>query len=112
MFSVGIFTTHIPYVVMIVFYAWFLITGVNKTGDEKITVAEKSITIQQHINGSTDFSKVDTYAFYSSLTEINPKTKLQLSDTKQKWKQSDCVRFYTQEYFGNSLFCRPPPVVA
>ncbi len=112
MFSVGIFTTHIPYVVMLVFYAWFLITGVNKTGEGKIKVAEKSITIQQHINASDDFSDVDTYAFYSSLTEINPETKIHLSETKQKWKQSDCVYFHTQDYCGNSLFCRPPPVVA
>jgi hypothetical protein len=30
MFTIGIFTTHLPYIAFVVFYAFFLFFGVNK----------------------------------------------------------------------------------
>ncbi len=110
MFSVGIFTTHTPYVLMLVFYAWFLISGVNKTSEGKINLTEKSLTIQKHINGTGDYSNIDTFAYYSALTENNYKIFDKITTSKQKWKRLYYDDFISQDDYADSLFSRPPPV--
>ena len=52
MFTVGIFTTHFPYLVFIACYAWFLLFGVEQAHEGKIQIAEKSIQIEDHVNHS------------------------------------------------------------
>lgn len=112
MFTFGIFTTHIPYILMVAFYAYFLLFGVNQTAEGKVEIAEKSITVQVHLNNSDVQSPANTYTFYSSLTECSETDIFEKSKVKQKWKHFGIDTIFSQTYLENSFFGRPPPVFA
>jgi hypothetical protein len=46
MFTIGIFTTHLPYIAFVVFYAFFLLFGVNKASSGEIQWGESSIILK------------------------------------------------------------------
>lgn len=112
MFSVGIFTTHIPYIAMIAFYAFFLLFGVEKAREEKIKLTEKSVSVEYHLNSFNNTQVFNTVCFYTHVTETIPQQQFEKLEVKQKWKFRNIVKFSHQEYSGNPLFCRPPPAVA
>ena len=111
MFSVGIFTTHLPYIAMVAFYAWFLIIGVNKTNDGEIQFVDKSSTIQMHMDYSVEIIKAENPCFYLSYAETIKTVFFEKARVKQKWKYFDHTKF-TSNYLENALFCRPPPELA
>lgn len=112
MFSVGIFTTHIPYLAMLAFYAYFLIFGVSQASDGQIKVTEKSHSVQIHINNSLDQTPADTFTFYASLAESTKVDRTERSKVKQRWKHFGIDKIHPQDYSENALFGRPPPVLA
>ena len=112
MFTFGIFTTHIPYIAMIAFYAYFLLFGVNKCDDSKVKVADNSHTIQIHIDNSVEQAPVNTFSFYSALLEKTENDIVEKSIVKQKWKHFSVDKVFTAEHPENALFGRPPPVLA
>lgn len=46
MFTIGIFTTHIPYIALVVFYAFFFMFGYQNIAEEKIST-EKKFTLNE-----------------------------------------------------------------
>lgn len=112
MFTFGIFTTHLPYITIIAFYAYFLIFGVNKAADGKIVNAEQSITVQIHLNNSIEKAPTNTYSFYSSLIENRESHIFKDSQVKQKCRLCGIEKFFLQDYTENALFSRPPPAIA
>ena len=46
MFTIGIFTTHLPYIAFVVFYAFFLLFGVNKASSGEIQWGESNIVLK------------------------------------------------------------------
>lgn len=46
MFTLGIFTTHIPYIALVVFYAFFWIVGINKASAGELQPAKSSVLIE------------------------------------------------------------------
>ena len=112
MFSVGIFTTHLPYIAMVAFYVWFLIIGVDKTNDGEIQFADKSSTIQMHLDNAVEIIKAENQCFYLSFAEIAEIAFFEKARVKQKWKSFAQTTFVSRDYLENSLFCRPPPELA
>jgi len=112
MFSVGIFTTHLPYIAMVAFYAWFLIAGVNKTNDGEIQFADKSSTIQMHIDYTVETINAENQCFYLSFAERFETGLFEKARVKQKWKYFDLKIYTSQDFIENALFCRPPPELA
>lgn len=112
MFTFGIFTTHTPYIVMVVFYAYFLIFGVNKTGEGKIKVTEKSQTVQIHVDNSVHQAPANTYCFYSFLAESAEIENIEKCKVRQKWKHFGVDKTYSKDHYGNVFFGRPPPFLA
>lgn len=112
MFTVGIFTTHFPYIAFVVFYAYFLIFGVEKASNDDFTLAGHSIQIEQHIN---DFqaTAVPAFDFFSlHATEGLEHAVCSCQQAKQKWKLCHRHTLHVQEYILESPFCRPPPALA
>jgi len=109
MFSVGIFTTHLPYIAMVVFYAWFLIVGVNKTNDGEIQFTDNSSTIQMHIDYSVENIKAENQCFYLSFAERFETVLFEKARVKQKWKYFIQNPGKTSSHNPGSLFNRPPP---
>ena len=112
MFTFGIFTTHTPYIVLVAFYAYFLIFGVNKAGEGKVQIAEKSSTVQFHLNNSVDAVASDAYCFNNSFGEIAEAYIFEKASINQKWKLYGHAKIVPQDYLENALFGRPPPALA
>lgn len=113
MFSFGIFTTHLPYIAFVVFYAYFLIFGVEKAQDGKIQISEHSVQIKHHVNS---FQRSATSIHYfDELSQLSVLKQIRLNHfiAVQKWKWYDKQTFsHFQEHFLEFPFCRPPPEVA
>ena len=109
MFTVGIFTTHIPYVAFVVFYAYFLIFGVEKSNNDEIRLTDNSVRIEQHV---TNFqtAPVSTYDFFAQHAGDEwQQLVISCRQVKQRWRL--CLRhnLHVQEYIPDALFSRPPP---
>ena len=112
MFSFGIFTSHIPYIAMIAFYAFFLLFGAKQANEGKIRIAEKSHTIQIHIDNSIGSSPADKSCFYTSFEEQEDAFVYVRNSVNQKWKYHSSLEILHKDFPNNTLFSRPPPVLA
>lgn len=98
---------------MVAFYAYFLIFGVNEASNGKIKVAEKSFTVQVHIDNSIEHIHTDIPCFYyTAFTKKSASNIFTKAQVKQKWKHFEVNRNYIQDFSENSLFGRPPPAFA
>ncbi len=112
MFTFGLFTTHIPYIAFVVFYAWILLTGVGKANDGKIQLTEHSVQIEQQVN---DFQPtfLSTFDFQSQLCNDElDHVLLSCKRAQQKWKWRHQQSFHLQDPIPDYLFGRPPPALA
>lgn len=109
MFTFGIFTTHIPYVAFVVFYAYFLVFGVEKASKGEIQIpgtifktelqASKTITLNNHSN-----------FHYQSEANLAEHTHFEIFLHKRKIKQRiNALLFIGQLEYYTSLSNRPPP---
>ncbi|KAF0238999.1 MAG: hypothetical protein FD181_384 [Prolixibacteraceae bacterium] len=112
MFTFGIFTTHFPYIMFVVFYAWFLLFGVGKAMSGEIDTGEKYCqtewVTEKHYN-SHDFNS-------ASFRDINPgdfkNTVFEKFHFKKRLAYAECTfPVHLPDYYCSSLFCRPPPSV-
>lgn len=110
MFTFGIFTTHIPYLAFVVFYAYFFLFGVNKatTGEIQLGESQHKIEIYANIN----FQSSANHAFhFEKASEANfQNSEIQHALFIQKiafpvFRKSE----YLQKCFCPTLFSRPPP---
>ncbi len=112
MFSVGIFTTHIPYIVFVVFYAWFLIFGMEEANNGKILLSDRSQQIEYHSNKHHS-EYVSTFDFQRSIFHKKQEMAFlnyEWAHHKLKWRHQQS--FHLQEHVAECLFCRPPPELA
>ncbi len=76
MFSFGIFTTHLPYIAMVAFYAYILIFGVEKTSKGEV-YSESHIKIEiENKNFCTDLNSDFKYFFEKNYTVFRSESKL------------------------------------
>jgi hypothetical protein len=109
MFTFGIFTTHIPYIAFVVFYAYFLIFGVEKASKGEIQApgntfktelqAVKIISLNNHSNFH--------YQAEANLAE-HTHSEIFLQKRKIKHRINALLFIHQLEYY-TSLSNRPPP---
>jgi hypothetical protein len=114
MFTIGIFTTHLPYIAFVVFYAFFLLFGVNKVSSGEIQWGESNIILKAPAEeiaevNFTDFSK----SYYQKGAGIfSPGT----ADFYVFKENIQYASFYPENirqcFFSQALFSRPPPVLS
>ena len=112
MFSFGIFTTHLPYLAMVAFYAYILLFGIDQTSKGKIELSEKSAQVQIHLNDTADTIHADSSCFNWAFAEEAAIKIFEKSKVKQKWKHFGVDKIFIQDYPENSICSRPPPVLA
>lgn len=112
MFTFGIFTTHLPYIAFVFFYAYFLIFGIEKGSNGQIQISEKSITVEFHLNSFSEDSFSNSVCYYHEINYSLPKDSVEETDIKQKWKTNKNFAKKPEIFVGNALFCRPPPALA
>jgi hypothetical protein len=114
MFTIGIFTTHLPYIAFVVFYAFFLLFGVNKASSGEIQWGENNVVIKAPTEetagaNSADFSK-------SQHHEGSGIFSPEIADFFVFKENIQHAAFYPENirlcYFSQALFSRPPPVLS
>jgi hypothetical protein len=114
MFTIGIFTTHIPYIAFVAFYAFFILFGVGKASAGDFTSNDNQIHKIVHAHSIT----ADSYEEYnSSLCDTSVSAIFSPGSNE---KPIPHLKYLHKEFLsGNfnqllictSLFCRPPPVL-
>lgn len=114
MFTIGIFSTHLPYIAFVVFYAYFLLFGVNKASSGEIQWGDSSIVLKAPAEefaeaNSVDFSK-------SCLHEGEGLFSPGTADFFVFKENIQHAAFYQDNirhcYYSQDLFSRPPPVLS
>ena len=113
MFTLGIFTTHIPYIALVVFYAFFWLFGVNHASAGESHPKEKVVAIKQPANIMVAAYDCRNSIDIRSLLDTNFLTP----ESKNAFHLPEKLihnEFYIEEnsafsYFA-LLFCRPPPI--
>jgi hypothetical protein len=114
MFTIGIFTTHIPYIAFVAFYAFFILFGVGKASAGDFTSSDNQIQTIYHtqvftanVHGGTHASLYDISApaIFSPGSNQTP-----IPHKKYHYKEFQTGNF-KQLLNCPSLFCRPPPAI-
>jgi len=110
MFTVGIFTTHIPYVAFVVFYAFFFLFGVKAPVEENIQVNNSKFNIELQTSKSFADTNAGSNFHYQTDTDFSKHTNFEDSLFKRKLNhQCTLITVHWQYCLYNSLFSRPPP---
>jgi hypothetical protein len=110
MFSVGIFTTHLPYIAIVAFYAYFLIFGTNLASNEN-TNTESFLTIEIDSDNFNIDACYHAKYYVGTNKNIHKTATLENHVFKRKLKHPDFIySHYRQECFCYTCISRPPPI--
>ncbi len=109
MFTIGIFSTHIPYLAFVFFYAWFLLFGTKKVDDTTLCTPNYQIQIEQQDPGFHHLSLTDFHFYDYTAEEISQQENYIFAKIRTKWPQTLSEPLFNQQYLIGNLFCRPPP---
>lgn len=110
MFTFGLFSTHLPYVLMVAFYAfYFFVLSPSANTPVNLSNSEDKVRIELvQTKVVTGHSAVHYYF-----------AEFHFGGNKKIWRTQDHIRFYTppdrnpdKEAYNLELFNRPPPVVS
>jgi hypothetical protein len=112
MFTIGIFTTHIPYIAFVMFYAFFLLFGVNKASAGEIQWDEHNIFIESatgktYVESAT--GSFSNFHYQSNADFFSPGTNEFLVFKKKLQHTSYFCFKKWNNCFHPALFGRPPP---
>jgi hypothetical protein len=109
MFTVGIFTTHLPYIAFVFFYAFFFLIGIQNNSDEN-PVKEKH-SLHSLANSSSDIKyEADSNYNIKNPGPGNPHVNSRIFSGKEIFEYyyppNTCF-YYADIQF--ELYSRPPP---
>ncbi|HZH71282.1 MAG TPA: hypothetical protein VFD91_02215 [Mariniphaga sp.] len=113
MFTLGIFTTHLPYIALVMFYAFFWMIGFDTGSAEKLQTGKSLISVEQayehHLEQSIhhyfyEKDKNDKGCYGSQVPFIFRPLKKLIHNGYYLIKHNSCT-------FKGILFNRPPPVI-
>jgi hypothetical protein len=110
MFTIGIFSTHIPYIAFVCFYAFFFLFGYQKIAEEdtstevKFTRNELTTTIDNQFSDNSRNSDFDDF----QISNVPKNERIIYVDKIMKFRIPPNEQFQP-EIFGFSNFSRPPP---
>ena len=112
MFTVGIFSTHIPYIAFLLFYAYFFIGGINKAASGEISTGENYIKTEIYSREIPVKPDTDTYHFFCKISTGTKYYRFEdfLFKRKINYPEYSSVKIHS-DYYASSLFNRPPPAV-
>lgn len=111
MFTVGIFSTHLPYLAFVFFYAWFMLFGVQKASGGELPSVEKSCYSETHsVHQSITFLADQNFHYAHFNVALNSPYNKTIQ-VKKKIKQGCFSATKINPVFSSfSLLNRPPPV--
>jgi hypothetical protein len=114
MFTIGIFSTHLPYIAFVVFYAFFLLFGVNKASSGEIEWGENNLVLKVPAGESigSDSAESLNYHYHQGAGIFSPGTNEHSAFTETIQHTSYPPENIRKWYFSQALFSRPPPVLS
>ncbi len=113
MFTVGIFTTHIPYIAFVVFYAFFFLFGVNSPAEEVVQFSNNKFNIELQTSPSYVDSNTGSNFHYQTDFDFSEFNNFENSLFKRKIDhQCELETVHWQYFLRNSFSNRPPPVLS
>lgn len=114
MFTIGIFSTHLPYIAFVVFYAYFLLFGVNKASSGEIQWGESSIVLKAPAEEFAEANSVDfsNFHYHEGAGLFSPGTNEFFDFTGNIQNFSFYPDNIRKCYISQALFSRPPPVLS
>lgn len=112
MFTIGIFTTHLPYIAFIAFYAFFVLLGTDKSPAEDLQETDSQIIAyynnQHSITATADNPTPGTSKFTDSFIFSPASNEYDNAGILHRYTifTSICLKQLTAP---ENLFCRPPP---
>lgn len=111
MFTFGIFTTHIPYIALMAFYAYFLLFGMEKASKGEIPIENNTFIFKVQIAESPDagnpvcyyYHTSDLFAEHAKFEDFVFKRKISLP--------AFADNLYYRFQFSPTTFNRPPPFI-
>jgi hypothetical protein len=110
MFTVGIFSTHFPYIAFVLFYAYFLVTGVNKAVAGEISSGEELCRTEIFASDTFVKSDIDTYHYFCDVSDLSKYNNFKDFIFKRKINYPDESSQISVEDYSAALFSRPPPL--
>jgi hypothetical protein len=111
MFTVGIFTTHIPYIIFTAFFMWIFLFGVgNEYADGHLAI-ENHQTIEVYVCSVSSMDTVDAFYFEMKMPPGLAKfySIKHLFIPKEIYPEFSEI-FYQPNDFRTHFFSRPPPL--
>ncbi len=110
MFTVGIFTTHLPYVAFVVFYAFFFLLGFNAPAQEEVLKNDNSFEIELQTSVSyADGNTVSDYHYQSGCDNAALFSFEERLLNKKLIHNGWQFTTHWQYLLCATLFSRPPP---
>jgi hypothetical protein len=116
MFTLGIFTTHLPYIALVMFYAFFWIFGVNKASSGELQLSENKITFE--IVAEKSFIEIPLKSLQMSSQRLNnrgilpPNFNLTFSALQKLKHKEGHTENHWQCIQSPGHFSRPPPFLS
>lgn len=114
MFTFGIFTSHIPYVALVAFYAYFVLFGMGKASKGEIVAESKNPLIYEiQVTDNFDEFNSDCFSYQNSADLFVEYSKFENSIFKRKLSQpalNDNLHY--QFFYIPNTSNRPPPVLS
>ena len=113
MFTFGMFTTHIPYIALVAFYAYFLLFGMEKASKGEIVADSKNPFIYE-VKISECFDTNNSGYFYYQTTDLfTERAKFEDFIFKRKISRKAFTdNLHYRFHFSPTTSNRPPPVLS
>lgn len=112
MFTVGLFSTHLPYIAFVFFYAYFLIFGIQKASNGDFSNDEKTLLAEARIIDHFDTVSQQNSFHYANFNLIESKASEKKLLLEKRIKYNCFIRDkLVNTKFLFPLFSRPPPII-
>ncbi|MCG6187192.1 hypothetical protein [Maribellus maritimus] len=111
MFTIGIFSTHIPYIAFVLFYAYFFVAGINKAVSGEIPSGEDFHKTEIYASDNFMDQDIDTYHYFCKESDFCKTFKDEDSLLKRKinYPEYSLAKIAIEYYLIH--FNKPPPVL-
>lgn len=111
MFLFGIFTSHIPYIAFVLFYAYILVFGVEKATRGELQSEQKTFIAELQVEYHADFNDVQSCS-YTLVIDSHNSAQFEPFIFKPKLKPLiNHFALVIHADFYSSLSNRPPPFI-
>lgn len=110
MFLFGIFTSHIPYIAFVVFYAYILFFGVEKATRGELQSEQQLFITEWQVDHQPGLNEVNFYSGDPAVSN-HKSSHFEPFIFKQKLKPPKKLSVIRQANFYSSFSNRPPPAI-